>query len=145
MDKIVRENHKVFEGMGRAKVDPIHIQLKEGAVPITQGKRPIPIQFREATLKKLQELKDNDLIEGPLPVSECTGWVTNMVITKKKWDEREVRINIDTKRMNSQLIPTKIPIPHPEQLRHKMEGSDRFTIVDCRDSYYHFLMDPETV
>ena len=73
MARIVEENHEVFKGMGRAKVDPIHIQLKEGAVPITQGKRPIPIQFREATLKKLQELKDNDIIEGPLPVSECTG------------------------------------------------------------------------
>ena len=65
----------------------------------------------EATLKKLQELKENDFIEGPLLTSECTGWVTNMVITKKKWNENEVRINIDTKRMNEQLVPTKIPIP----------------------------------
>ena len=50
--------------MGRAKVPPIHIQVKEDAVPITQGKRPIPIQLREATLKKL---KDHDLIQGPHP------------------------------------------------------------------------------
>ena len=72
MARIVEENHKVFEGMGRAKVAPIHIQLKDGAIPVTQGKRPIPIQLREATLKKLQELKDNNLIEGPLPTSTCT-------------------------------------------------------------------------
>ena len=38
MARIVEENHEVFEGMGRAKVDPIHIQLKEGAIPVTQGK-----------------------------------------------------------------------------------------------------------
>ena len=144
MDQIVQENQEVFKGMGRAKIDPIHIQLKEDAIPVTQGKRPIPIQLREATLKKLQELKEHDLIEGPLPISECKGWVTNMVITKKKWDSDEVRINIDTKRMNDQLVPTKIPIPTPEQLRHKMEGSDRFTAVDCRDSYFHFLLDPES-
>ena len=47
-----------------------------------------------------------------------------MVVTKKKWDSEEVRINIDTKRMNSSLVPTKIPIPTPEQMRHQMAGSD---------------------
>ena len=68
-----------------------------------------------------------------------------MVVTKKKWDEEEVRININTKRMNAALLPTKIPIPTPEQLRHKLAGSDRFTAVDARDSYYHFLLDPESM
>ena len=144
MADIVKEHQAVFQGMGRAKVPPIHIQMKEGARPIMQGKRQIPIQLREATLKKLQELKANDLIEGPLPTKECTGWVTNMVINKKKWNENEVRINIDTKRMNDQLESTTIPIPTPEQLRHKLEGSDRFTTVDGRDMYYHFLLDPES-
>ena len=38
MDKITAEHAAVFEGMGRAKVDPIHIQVKEGARPVTQGK-----------------------------------------------------------------------------------------------------------
>ena len=67
MKEIVEEHSEVFKGMGRAKVPPIHIQLKEGAIPVLQGKRPIPIQLRDATLKKLKELKENDLIEGPLP------------------------------------------------------------------------------
>ena len=89
MEKILEDNKEVFQGMGRAKVPPIQIQVKEGAIPITQGKRPIPIQLREATLKKLKELKDHDLIEGPLPTKECTGWVTNMVVTKKRWNEDE--------------------------------------------------------
>ena len=57
MKEIVEEHSEVFKGMGRAKVPPIHIQLKEGAVPVLEGKRPIPIQLREATLKKIKELK----------------------------------------------------------------------------------------
>ena len=83
MEEILEGNKEIFQGMGRAKVPPIHIQVKEDAVPIIQGKRPIPIQLREATLKKLKELKDHDLIEGPLDTKDCTGWVTNMVVTKK--------------------------------------------------------------
>ena len=45
-----------------------------------------------------------------------------MVITKKTWDSEEVRINIDTKRMNDQLVPTKVPIRTPKELRHKTGG-----------------------
>ena len=123
MDRITTEHTAVFEGMGRAKVDPIHIQVKEGDRPVTQGKRRI--HLRKAILKKLKEMKEHDLIEGPLPARECKGWLSNMVVTKKKWDSEEVRINIDTKRMNSALVPTKIPIPTPEQLRHKMAGSEK--------------------
>ena len=52
MAQIVEEHKEVFQGMGRAKVPPIHIQVKEDARPVTQPKRPIPLQLREATLKK---------------------------------------------------------------------------------------------
>ena len=71
-------------------------------------------------------------------------WLSNMVITKKAWDANKVRINIDTKMMNDQIVPTKIPIPTPEELRHDPKGSDRFTAVDCKDSYFHFLLDKES-
>ena len=55
----------------------------------------------------------------------------------------EVRININTKRMNDQLVPTKIPFPTPEELRHRLHGSGRLTVVDCKDSYFHFGLDEE--
>ena len=38
MEKIVRDYKHVFEGMGRAKVDPIDIKMKPGAIPVTQGR-----------------------------------------------------------------------------------------------------------
>ena len=36
MDAIAKEYAEIFEGMGRADVEPIHIQMKEGAIPVTQ-------------------------------------------------------------------------------------------------------------
>ena len=47
-----------------------------------------------------------------------------MVITKKAWDSDEVRINIDTKRMNSHLVEMKVPIPTVEEVCHQLEGSN---------------------
>ena len=83
MARIVDEYKQVFEGMGRAKVDPIDIKMKPGAVPITQGRCEIPIQYRKPLEKKLKELLENDLIEGPLPANRVKGWVHNPVITDK--------------------------------------------------------------
>ena len=47
MKKIVEENKAVFQGMGRAKFEPIQIQMRPEAVPRAQGRRPIPPQFEE--------------------------------------------------------------------------------------------------
>ena len=58
MEKIVKEHSQLFEGMGRDKVDPIHIEMKPNVTPIAQGKRPIPMQFKKAVSKKLKEMKE---------------------------------------------------------------------------------------
>ena len=46
MRKIASKHSKVFEGMGHANVEPIHIHMKEGVELMQQGKRPIPHQFK---------------------------------------------------------------------------------------------------
>ena len=84
------------------------------------------------------------MIEGPLPPEECKGWIHNLVVTKKRWDSQEVRINVDTKRMNKFIVKTSVPIPTTEELRHDLEGSDRFSVLDCRDSFFHFMLDEES-
>ena len=46
--------------------------------------------------------------------------------------------------MNDSVVKTKIAIPTMEDLRHDHEGSDRFSALDCRDSFFHFLLDEES-
>ena len=48
------------------------------------------MQFRDAVRKKLKIMKDNNLVEGPLPPAQCKGWIHNMVITKKSWSSDKV-------------------------------------------------------
>ena len=136
MESIAAKYDKVFQGMGRVDTEPIHIQMKNEATKTAQLRRPVPHQFREAVAEKLKYMVENDLIEGLLPPGECKGWIHNIVVTKKSWDLKEVRINVDTKRMNNDIVKTKT-----EELRHDLEGSDRFSALDCRDSFFHFLLD----
>ena len=100
MEELANKHEDVFKGMGRANTDPIHIEIEDDAIPMAQGRRPIPHQLREAAQEKLRYMLDNDLIEGPLPAEQCKGWIHNIVVTKKGWSEKEVRINLDTRRMN---------------------------------------------
>ena len=83
MAKITAEFAHVFKGMGRAKVEPIDIKLKPEALPVTQGRREIPIHYRKPLENKIKELLQHDLIEGPLPAKKVKGWVHNPVITDK--------------------------------------------------------------
>ena len=141
MEKMADKHADVFQGMGRADTEPIHIEIDDQAVPVAQGRRQIPHQLREAAEEKLRYMLDNDLIKGPLPHEECKGWIHNIVDRKKSWDSKEVRINVDTRRMNRHIVKKTITIPTTEELRHNLRGSDRFTALDCRDSFFHFLLD----
>ena len=49
--------------------------------------------------------------------------VYNVVLTKKKWNERAIRKYVDV---------THFPIPTPEQLRHQFYGSDRFSVLGLK-------------
>ena len=49
-------------------------------------------------------MKSNGLVEGLLPTKEYKDWIHNPVVTKKSWSSEDVRINIEMKQMNNQLI-----------------------------------------
>ena len=39
MEELAAKHEGVFKGMGRAKIDPIHIEILDDAVPVAQGKQ----------------------------------------------------------------------------------------------------------
>ena len=52
-----------------------------------QPPRRNPIHYLEPLKEHLQELKESDMIEGPLQQEEPSTWFSNLVITGKKWDQ----------------------------------------------------------
>ena len=60
----------VFKGIGKAKVEPIHIERDPKCRPVQQKRRPIPIHYKEKLREHLEELKEDGVISGPLG-SDC--------------------------------------------------------------------------
>ena len=116
MCAILDQFKDMFSGIGEIKLDPIEIYMKEGARPVAQKQRPIPIHMMEPLKEKLDEFVREGVLEGPLESEHARGWVHNVVLTKKKWDEKAIRLNVDTRAMEKYVDVTHYPIPTPEQL-----------------------------
>ena len=146
MQRIAGEHLRVFQGIGKFKGAPIKIQVEDGATPVIQPPRRIPMHYREPLREHLKEMLEQDVIEGPLQEEEAGTWISNLVITGKKWDagvkekgeRRHIRANLDCRPLNKVVYQTHEPIPTVEELRHSLGGSQRFSKLDMTHCFHQF-------
>ena len=58
MEILLRPFEKVFQGIGRAKVEPVHIEVDPSVKPVQQKRRPIPLRYVEKFKDHIEELKE---------------------------------------------------------------------------------------
>ena len=120
--------------------------MEEGAKPVIQPLRRIPIHYRELLKEHLKEMLEQDVIEGPLQEEEAGTWISNLMITGKKWDagdkdngeRRYIRANLDYRPLNEVVYQTHEPIPTVEELRYKLGGSQSFSKLDMLHCFHQF-------
>ena len=81
------------------------------------------------------------MIEGPLqgPL-EPGSYVSNPVITAKKWSEEEIRLNLDLSDANEDIVMSHHPIPTPDELRHEFREADTFTSIDANQMFQQWMI-----
>ena len=149
MKRLVDEYQDIFGGVGKYNGPEIKIQVRDNIKPVIQPRRKIPLHYVQPLEDHLKELMEEDVIEGPLVEEEEGTWISNLVITDKKWDgeskpegERvQIRANLDCRELNEYVYQTHEPIPTSEELRHKLRGSDRFTTLDMVHSFHQFVLE----
>ena len=87
MAKLGNEFKDIFEGVGKYEGPEVVIQLKENVTPVIQPARRIPLHYVKPLEDHLAELSKEDVVEGPLLEEEEGTWISNLVITDKKWDD----------------------------------------------------------
>ena len=98
--EIVNKYEQLFTGIGRAKVEPVHIDVDPAVKPIQQKRRPMAIHYVDKFKAHIEELQAAGVVSGPLGSDHAKGWISNPVITGKKWDSNKIRVNLDTTHMN---------------------------------------------
>jgi hypothetical protein len=152
MSELQEGHKKLFEGIGKADIPDIHIHTREGVKPVVQKLRTVAQHYMVPLKKHLDELLEAKVIEGPLGSEHATGWVSNVVITAKKYDasggkeedRSKIRVNLDMRLMEQAVKMVHFPIPTAEQLRHEFEGSDRYSVIDLNHAFHQFQIDEES-
>ena len=103
--------------------------MKEGVRPVVQPPRRKPLHYQKPLEEHIKELLEAGVIEGPLQHKEEGTCVSNLVISGKKWD--------------TEVYQTHQPIPTPEELRHTLRGSERFSTLDMKHCFHQFEIEEE--
>ena len=107
MNELVEEFEDIFQGIGKYKGEPVKIQMTDNVLPIIQPPRRILLHYIQPLKEHLAEMIEQDVIEGPLSEEEEGSWISNLVITDKKWDgahEEGRRTQIPDPRSRSEHI-----------------------------------------
>ena len=123
---------------GKYRGDPIKIHVQSDVTPVIQPSRRIALHYVDRTKKKIESMLAEDIIEGPLEVEEPGMFISNLVISDKKNGSDEIRVTLDCQEVNKVIQPSYELIPTVEELRHKLHGSDRFSLLDMTNCYHQF-------
>ena len=143
MNHIIDQFPSVFShSTGKFCGPPIKIHVNKDAVPVIQPQRRIPLHYVSRLKDELQSMLEDQVIEGPLSTEEPGTFISNLVITDKR-DTDRIRVTLDCTSVNKEIYSTHEPIPTPEELRHKLQGSDRFSTLDMTNCYYQFEIEAD--
>ena len=144
MKSLTQEFADVFDTSGQLKPmngKPIHIELKEDAVPyVVNGPRPIPIPLREKTKKLIFDMVEQGIIQE---VSEPTDWVHPFTVVVKP--DGSLRLCVDLRMLNKYVKRPHHPVRSPKDAVSAIPpGARYFTTLDAKSGYFQVELDKES-
>ena len=121
---------ELFKGLGCLPGD-YHIVLNEGATPVFQAPRKVPILQRE---KVIEELKKVERLGVIVRQEEATDWVNSMVVVQKP--NGAVRLCIDPRDLNVAMKRSHHPMKTVDEVASRLEGANTFSILDAENGFW---------
>ena len=110
----------------------VQIPIDHSVKPVVQPHRRIPIPLEEKVAKKIEELKNADIIEE---VNGPSTWVSPIVPVLKEGQE-EVRICVDMRRANEAIIRENHPLPTMNELLPHFRRAKYFSSLDIKHAFH---------
>lgn len=113
-------------------------QLKEGAVPVQQKLRSLPLALREEVADHLKDLEEEGIIER----IDSSAWVSPIVVSRKR--NGKVRLCVDLRKVNEAIETSGYPIPDMEEILNQLNGSVMFSCLDLKAAYHQLSLHEES-
>jgi hypothetical protein len=121
----------VFKGIGRIKMEPVDIKLKQNYETVIIPCRKIPFRI----IDKLKDELDRMCNDGiAARVTEPTEYVNPIVVVKKPNDK--IRICLDPQTLNNNILREHYKLPTFDELTREMKGSKYFSVLDANKGFW---------
>lgn len=128
---VLRRLPDVFsETLGLVKGFYRKVKIRRTAMPVQHKLRRLPLTVRDNVKAELDRFLSAGVIE-PVEASER---VSGMVVVAKK--DGRVRICVNLREVNQNIIPDVFPIPHLADLLTQLKGARWFTKLDATSAYH---------
>lgn len=140
INQLKSEFFEVFKNeLGKCNVVTVNLPLCDRATPIFCKPRAVPLAWRNAIAKQLDDLVQNGVL---IPIDN-SDWGTPLVPVVKP--NGQIRICGDYKTtINRFLIDVKYPLPRIDQIFASMQGGELFTKLDLSNAYNQLILDKES-
>ena len=128
-EQILTEYKDVFSGLGRLKVEPIKIHLKEGARPC----RRVPIAMRQKFKDELDSLEHRDVLRKLKP-NEVPEWLNSFVCPVK--DDGGLRVCLDPTGLNPYIIRPVFNSHTLDEISYKLKDAKVLTVCDANKGFF---------
>lgn len=139
VSKILQRHQKLFQGTGNLKNREVKLEIDESITPVAQPARRIPHSLKSKVNAKLQEMKEQGIIEK---VEGATPWLSPMIAIPKK--SGDIRLVLDMRVPNIALIRRRVQMPTVDEILQKMQGAKIFTEVDLSQGYLQVTLAEES-
>lgn len=125
--------------LGKCTKFQARLQLKEGAYPPLNKNRPVPFAIQPQIEEELKRLEKLGVI-SPTTTAKCAAPI---VVIKKKTGDIRICADFSTG-LNEALEDHHYPLPLPEDIFAKLNGSKFFSHIDLSDAFLQIEIDDES-
>ena len=116
----------------------IHKPNVNPQVQSTRAKaRRLPFSIREEVDQELNRMLKADIIEE----AEAPEWLSPLVVTRRR--NGQVRICVDLRGPNKAIIQDAFPLPHLEEMFHRLRGAEVYSTLDLTKAYHQLELHPD--
>ena len=130
-----------FGELGLMDCEPLKLEVKEGSVPYSiSAPRRIPLPLVSKVQDELKRMEAHGIIE---PVNQATEYCAPLVVVQKR-DGDSVRLCVDLKRLNENLVKQRHWMPTIEEIMPKLTGMTVFSKLDASSGFWSIPLHPDS-
>ena len=115
-----------------------HAVKTEGAAPVKQPPRRVPMAYADAEKKAIEDLKAKGVIRD-----STSPWASPIVLVKRK--DGSVRPCVDYRKVNELVKPDGFPLPRIQDCLDAVAGSQYFSTFDLLSGYFQIPLLEEAI